>query len=202
VNITHNNQVETYIEIKLEERDRVTGLFRYILIVPALIFSVSFAPEMTEYLSISMGVVVLPVLLALVFRGVYPSYAYTFNRAIIELSTRITAYALLLNDNYPSIEGNSSVRVVLPDVEGGKKLNRFLPLVKWFLAIPLYLVGLFYSIYGVVMLIVGWFAVIFTKNMPQVVAEVLFGLTRYWNRVLGYAFLLVTDEYPPFSLKD
>jgi hypothetical protein len=74
--------------------------------------------------------------------------------------------------------------------------------VKWFLAIPLYLVGLFYSIYGVVMLIVGWFAVIFTKNMPQVVAEVLFGLTRYWNRVLGYAFLLVTDEYPPFSLKD
>ena len=118
MNITHNNQVETYIEIKLEERDRVTGLFRYILIVPALIFSVSFAPTMTEYLSISMGVVVLPVLLALVFRGVYPSYAYTFNRAIIELSTRITAYALLLNDNYQSIEGNSSVRVVLPDVEG------------------------------------------------------------------------------------
>ena len=74
--------------------------------------------------------------------------------------------------------------------------------MKWLLAIPLYLVGLFYSIYGVVMLIVGWFAVIFTKNMPQVVAEVLFGLTRYWNRVLGYAFLLVTDEYPPFSLKD
>lgn len=197
-----SNQVETYIEIKLEDRDQVTGLFRYILIVPVLIFSASFAPGMKEYLSLGMGVVVLPVLLALVFRGVYPSYAYNFNRAIIELSTRITAYALLLNDKYPSIEGNSSVRVIFPEVDGGKKLNRLLPLVKWLLAIPLYLVGIVYSIYGVVMLIVGWFAVIFTKNLPQVVAEVLFGLTRYWNRVLGYAFLLVTDEYPSFSLKD
>ena len=197
-----SNQIETYIEIKLENRDQVSGLFRYILIVPVLIFAAAFAPGGAESLSIGMGVVVLPTLLAIVFRGVYPSYALRFNQSIVELSTRITAYALLLNDNYPSIEANSSVRVVFPDVEGGKKLNRLLPLVKWLLAIPLYIVGIIYTIYGLIMLIVGWFAVIFTKAMPQAVAEVLFGVTRFWNRVLGYAFLLVTDEYPSFSLRD
>lgn len=197
-----SNQIETYIEIKLDDRDQVSGLFRYILIVPVLIFAAAFAPGGAESLSIGMGVVVLPTLLAIVFRGVYPSYALRFNQSMVELSTRITAYALLLNDNYPSIEANSSVRVVFPDVEGGKKLNRLLPLVKWLLAIPLYIVGIVYTIYGLIMLIVGWFAVIFTKAMPQAVAEVLFGVTRFWNRVLGYAFLLVTDEYPSFSLRD
>ena len=197
-----SNQIETYIEIKLDDRDQVSGLFRYILIVPVLIFAAAFAPGGAESLTIGMGVVVLPTLLAIVFRGVYPSYALRFNQSIVELSTRITAYALLLNDNYPSIEANSSVRVVFPDVEGGKKLNRLLPLVKWLLAIPLYIVGIVYTIYGLIMLIVGWFAVIFTKAMPQPVAEVLFGVTRFWNRVLGYAFLLVTDEYPSFSLRD
>lgn len=197
-----NNQVETFIEIKLENRDQVSALFRYILIVPVLLFAAAFSPGGSASLGIGMGLVTLPTLLAIVFRGVYPSYALRFNQALLELSTRITAYALLLNDNYPSIEANNSVRVIFPDVDGGKKLNRLLPLVKWFLAIPLYLVGLVYTIYALIMLIVGWLAVIFTKELPQVVAEVLFGTTRFWNRVLGYAFLLVTDEYPSFSLKD
>jgi len=197
-----SNQIETYIEIKLENRDQVSVLFRYVLIVPVLIFAAAFAPGGSEAMSFGLGMLVFPVLLAIVFRGVYPSYALRFNHAVLELSTRITAYALLLNDNYPSIEANNSVRVVFPDVEGGKKLNRLLPLVKWLLAIPLYIVGLLYTIYALIMLIVGWFAVIFTKEMPQAVAEVLFGTTRFWNRVFGYAFLLVTDEYPSFSLND
>ena len=196
------NQIETYIEVKLENRDQVSVLFRYILIVPILIFAAAFAPGGAETFSFGVGMIVMPVLLAIVFRGVYPSYALRFNQALLELSTRITAYALLLNDNYPSIEANSSVRVVFPDVESGKKLNRLLPLVKWILAVPLYLVGLIYTIYALVMLVVGWFAVIFTKEMPQAVAEVLFGATRFWNRVIGYAFLLVTDEYPSFNLND
>lgn len=197
-----SNQIETFIEVKLSERNQVNVLFRYILIVPVLIFAAAFSPNSTEWAGIGIGVIVLPVLLAIVFRGVYPSYALRFNQAILELSTRITAYALLLNDNYPSIEGNSSVRVLFPEVDGGKKLNRLLPLVKWLLAIPLYIVGIIYTIYGLIMLIVGWFAVIFTRELPQACAEVLFGLTRFWNRVLGYAFLLVTDEYPSFTLKE
>jgi len=116
-----SNQIETYIEVKLENRDQVSVLFRYILIVPVLIFAAAFAPGGAETFSFGIGMIVIPVLLAIVFRGVYPSYALRFNQALLELSTRITAYALLLNDNYPSIEANSSVRVVFPDVEGGKK---------------------------------------------------------------------------------
>lgn len=197
-----SNQIETFIEVKLSERNQVNVLFRYILIVPVLIFAAAFSPNSTEWAGIGIGVIVLPVLLTIVFRGVYPSYALRFNQAILELSTRITAYALLLNDNYPSIEGNSSVRVLFPEVDGGKKLNRLLPLVKWLLAIPLYIVGIIYTIYGLIMLIVGWFAVIFTRELPQACAEVLLGVTRFWNRVLGYAFLLVTDEYPSFTLKE
>ncbi|NDA79558.1 MAG: DUF4389 domain-containing protein [Actinobacteria bacterium] len=197
-----SNQIETFIEVKLSERNQVNVLFRYILIVPVLIFAAAFSPNSTEWAGIGIGVIVLPVLLAIVFRSVYPSYALRFNQAILELSTRITAYALLLNDNYPSIEGNSSVRVLFPEVDGGKKLNRLLPLVKWLLAIPLYIVGIIYTIYGLIMLIVGWFAVIFTRELPQACAEVLLGVTRFWNRVLGYAFLLVTDEYPSFTLKE
>lgn len=197
-----SNQIETFIEVKLTERDQVNVLFRYILIVPVLIFAAAFSPGSAEWFAVGMGVIVLPVLLAIVFRGVYPSYALRFNQSIVELSTRITAYATLLNDNYPSIEANGSVRVLFPEIDGGKKLNRLLPLVKWLLALPLYIVGIIYTIYALIMLVVGWFAIIFTRELPQISAEVLFGVTRFWNRVLGYAFLLVTDEYPSFSLKD
>ena len=98
-----SNQIETYIEVKLENRDQVSVLFRYILIVPILIFAAAFAPGGAETFSFGIGMIVVPVLLAIVFRGVYPSYALRFNQALLELSTRITAYALLLNDNYPSI---------------------------------------------------------------------------------------------------
>ena len=147
-----------------------------------------------------LGLLTIPVILAIVVRGVYPSYALRFNHAIIELATRLTAYALLLNDRYPSIEPNNSVRVIFPEVEQGRKLNRLLPLVKWFLAIPLYLVGIVYTVYGLIMLIVAWVATVFTGRMPEAAAEVLVGVIRYWNRVYGYAFVLVTDEYPPFTL--
>lgn len=193
-----SNQIETHIEIKLENRDQVSVLFRYILIVPIGIFAASIsAGSMVKF---GLGLLTIPVILAIVIRGVYPSYALRFNHSIIELATRLTAYALLLNDRYPSIEPNDSVRVIFPEVEQGKKLNRLLPLVKWFLAIPLYLVGIVYTVYGLIMLIVAWVATVFTGRMPEAAAEVLVGVTRYWNRVYGYAFVLVTDEYPPFTL--
>jgi hypothetical protein len=142
----------------------------------------------------------LPVLLALVFRGIYPSYALAFNKSLLALSTRVTAYILVLNDKYPSIEESDYVTITFPDVEGGAKLNRYLPLVKWLLALPLYIVGAVYAIYGFAVLIFTWFTILFTGKMPAFSAEVLLGVTQYWNRIYGYAFLLVTDEYPSFSL--
>ena len=197
-----SNQIETTITVQLDNRDRKSVLLRIFLVVPIAIFVSAFtawsgSSEASTFLS---GLLFLPVMLALVFRGIYPSYVLSFNKSLLALSTRVTAYILVLNDKYPSIEESEDVTITFPDVEGGAKLNRYLPLVKWLLALPLYLVGLVYVFYGVAVLIFTWFTILFTGKMPGFSAEVLVGVTQYWNRIYGYAFLLVTDEYPRFSL--
>jgi hypothetical protein len=197
-----SNQIETTITVQLDNRDRISVLLRIFLVVPIAIFISAFtawsgSSEASTFLS---GLLFLPVLLALVFRGIYPSYALAFNKSLLALSTRVTAYILVLNDKYPSIEESEDVTITFPDVEGGAKLNRYLPLVKWLLALPLYLVGIVYVFYGLAVLIFTWFTILFTGKMPAFSAEVLVGVTQYWNRIYGYAFLLVTDEYPRFSL--
>ena len=197
-----SNQIETVVTVQLENRDRKSVLLRIFLVVPMAIFISAFTAwsGSTEASTFLSGLLFLPVLLALVFRGIYPSYILNFNRSLLSLSTRVTAYILLLNDKYPSIEEGADVKITFPDVEGGAKLNRYMPLVKWLLAVPLYLVGLVYTIYGIAVLIFTWFTILFTGKMPAFSADVLLGVTKYWNRVYGYAFLLVTDEYPSFSL--
>ena len=197
-----SNQIETTITVQLDNRDRKSVLLRIFLVVPIAIFASAFTAwsgtsEASAFLS---GLLFLPVLLALVFRGIYPSYVLSFNRSLLALSTRVSAYIFLLNDKYPSIEESDDVTITFPDVESGAKLNRYLPLVKWLLALPLYLVGIVYVFYGLAVLIFTWFTILFTGKMPAFSAEVLVGVTQYWNRVYGYAFLLVTDEYPNFSL--
>jgi len=197
-----SNQIETTITVQLDNRDRKSVLLRIFLVVPIAIFVSAFtawsgSSEASTFLS---GLLFLPVLLALVFRGIYPSYVLSFNKSLLALSTRVTAYILVLNDKYPSIEESDDVTITFPDVEGGAKLNRYLPLVKWLLAVPLYLVGIVYVFYGLAVLIFTWFTILFTGKMPAFSAEVLVGVTQYWNRIYGYAFLLVTDEYPSFSL--
>ena len=197
-----SNQIETTITVQLDNRDRKSVLLRIFLVVPIAIFVSAFtawsgSSEASTFLS---GLLFLPVMLALVFRGIYPSYALAFNKSLLALSTRVSAYIFLLNDKYPSIEESENVTITFPDVEGGAKLNRYLPLVKWLLALPLYLVGLVYVFYGVAVLIFTWFTILFTGKMPAFSAEVLVGVTQYWNRIYGYAFLLVTDEYPRFNL--
>ena len=197
-----SNQIETVITVQLENRDRKSVALRIFLVVPMAIFISAFSAwsGSTQTSTFLSGLLFLPVLLALVFRGIYPSYILDFNRSLLSLSTRVTAYVLLLNDKYPSIEESEDVKIKFPDVEGGAKLNRYLPLVKWILALPLYLLGLVYTFYGVAVLIFTWFTILFTGKMPEFSAQVLLGITQYWNRVYGYAFLLVTDEYPNFSL--
>jgi hypothetical protein len=141
-----------------------------------------------------------PTVMALVVRGIYPSYFLTFNHAIMELSTRISAYLYLLSDEYPSIERNPNVAVIFPDVDGGKKLNRGLPLVKWFLAIPLYFVGTLYIIAAMAVTFIAWIQTWSTGKYPEWALPIVLGTMRFWNRVSGYAITLVTDEYPSFSL--
>jgi hypothetical protein len=106
-----------------------------------------------------------------------------------------------LNDKYPSIEANSKVAVLFPDVEGGKKLNRWLPLVKWFLAIPHYIVGAIYLVISLVVTVIAWVQTSITGRYPEWTGEIVLGTIAYWNRVQGYMLLLVTDKYPTFRLK-
>jgi hypothetical protein len=197
-----SNQIETQIDVSLTERNRLTAFFRIILVVPAFIFLSSFAPSTLfseDGSAIFAGLIALPAALAIVVRQVYPSYVLAFNEAVLSLQTRVDVYLLLLSDQYPSIEENDIVSVTFPEVDA-KQLNRWLPLVKWLLAVPLYLVGIVYIIYAALLTLLGWFSILFTGNYPEVCAEGVVGTIAYWNRVLGYAFLLVTDEYPTFSL--
>ena len=126
-------QVKTIINVKHENRDRVTVLFRGILVFPMFIYLGSLMQAW--HWGISSVVFTVPVILTLVFRGKYPSYILTFNHAMLELSTRITAYVLFLTDDYPSIERNENVAVLFPDVEGGKKLSRWQPIFKVIFAV-------------------------------------------------------------------
>lgn len=197
-----SQQIETQIDVTLTERNRMSALFRIILVVPMAIFVASFAPtdlstSNSNYLSV--GFLILPTALAIVVRQIYPTYLLAFNEALLSLQTRVDAYLLLLTDEYPSIEENDVVSVTFPEVDA-KALNRWLPLIKWFLAIPLYVVGVFYIVYLSLLTLAGWFSVLFTGNYPEKCAEGVVGTIAYWNRVIGYAFLMVTDEYPSFSL--
>jgi hypothetical protein len=146
------------------------------------------------------GFLVLPVVLSLLVRNVYPSYVLAFNKSLLELSNRINAYALVLTDDYPSIEANPKVRLIYPDVDGGKKLSPWMPLVKWFLAIPLFILGIIYVIYALALTIIAWISVVKNGIYPEDKAEEVVKVIAYWNRLYGYAVLLITDEYPSFSL--
>jgi hypothetical protein len=197
-----SNQIETSFQVQLDNRDRATAFARLILVFPVFLFLSSFSIEtfFNENMLQTYGLVILPVVLALLFRGVYPSYVLSFNKAVFGLVNRIWAYVALLTDEYPSIEDSGVVRITYPEVDGGKSLSRGLPLVKWLLAIPLYIVGFVYAIYGLIMLVLAWLNIIFTGTMSASSADAIVRVTQFWNRIYGYAVLLVTDEYPSFSL--
>jgi uncharacterized membrane protein YfcA len=195
-----SNQIRTEIHVDLDHRDKNTSLFRIFIAFPALIFLSSFSEFSGDMMGVIGGVLVIPVVLSLLFRNVYPSYVLAFNKALLELSNRVVAYLLVLTDEYPSIEANQKIRFLYPEIDGGKKLSPWKPLVKWFLAIPLFVLGLIYAIYGLALTFLSWISVVRNGTYPEDKAEEVIKVIAYWNRLYGYALLLVTDEYPSFSL--
>jgi TRAP-type mannitol/chloroaromatic compound transport system permease small subunit len=193
-----SKQIKTDVEVTYKKRNKTTVFWRGILVFPVAVFICSFAVQSNA--GFAAGFIILPALLALVFREVYPSYLLSFNHAFIELQTRVVAYVLLLTDDYPSIERNKNIEVIFPEIKGGKALNRWLPLVKWFLSIPLIIVGLIYSLIALGMTFIAWIMTSATGNYPKWAGKFVLKTVRFWNRVNGYAFLLVTDKYPPFAL--
>ena len=146
------------------------------------------------------GLLFLPPLLMIVFREKYPRWWFDWNLELLRFSNRVCTYFALMSDRYPSTDERQWVRLDFPYPDARRDLNRWLPLVKWLLAIPHYIVLFFLSLAVILVVIVAWFAILFTGRYPRGIFEFVEGVIRWHNRVAGYAFILVTDRYPPFSL--
>ena len=140
-------------------------------------------------------------LLMIVFRRKYPRWWFDWNLELQRFGNRVTAYLALMDDRYPATDEQQSVRLDYAYPDAAEDLNRWLPLVKWLLAIPHYIVLFFLQIAAIVVVIVSWFAILFTGGYPRGLFDFVEGVIRWHNRVIGYAFTLVTDEYPPFQLR-
>ncbi len=148
------------------------------------------------------GLVVLPIVLMLLFRKKYPRWWFDWNLALTKFSTRVEAYLALLGDEYPSTDEDQAVHIEIPYPDASKDLKSGMPLVKWFLAIPHYIVLVFLGIAAIVSVVIAWFAILFTGRYPRGLFDFVVGVFRWSLRVVVYAFLLTTDRYPPYSLSD
>ena len=146
------------------------------------------------------SVLFFPVLLLIVFRQKYPRWWFDWNLALMRFQSRFSAYALLLTDEYPSTEDEQSVHLEFPYPDAEIDLNRWMPLVKWLLAVPHYIVLAVLGIVAVVVVVITWFAILFTGRYPKDLFDFMVGVLRYGSRVAVYAFVLTTDRYPPFRL--
>jgi hypothetical protein len=196
-----------------DQYDRVKTLFRVLLVIPiGIVYAVLTAgATQTVYdqsghaaTATSGGIVsglFLATLLMILFRRRYPRWWFDFALELARFGARIAAYFVLLTDEYPSTveEQRVDLQIDYPDVE--HDLNRWLPLVKWLLAIPHYLLLIPLSVGALVAVVIAWFAILFTGRYPRGLFDFVVGVGRWWLRVEAYAFLLVTDRYPPFSLR-
>jgi hypothetical protein len=146
------------------------------------------------------GALFLAPLLMILFRQKYPRWWFDWNLELQRFTNRVVVYLALMDDRYPSTDEQQSVRLDYNYPDAAHDLNRWLPLVKWFLAIPHYVVLLFLTIAALVAVVAAWFAIVFTGRYPRGIFDFVEGVLRWSQRVIAYAFLLVTDAYPPFSL--
>jgi hypothetical protein len=174
-----------------ENLDRFTTFFRLIWIIPIVIVLSLITANQIWFATMLM----------IVFRVRYPRWWFDFARELTRFGARVGAYASLLTDGYPSTVDEQSVHLEVdyPDVESD--LNRWLPLVKWLLAIPHYVVLIVLWLGAFVAVTVAWFAILFTERYPRGLFDFVVGVARWSLQVDAYAFLLVTDRYPPFSLE-
>jgi hypothetical protein len=175
-----------------------------ILIVLGLVFGGSYeATNNTGSTGVVAGggLLVLPTVLMRVVRRKYPRWWFDFNRELSRFVARVFAYLALLDDRYPSTDERQAVRFDFPYPDAERDLNRWLPLVKWLLAIPHYMVLVFLWLAAFVVVLYAWVAILLTRRYPPGAFEFVVGVSRWQARVAGYATLLVTDVYPPFSLR-
>jgi hypothetical protein len=188
--------------------DRVSTLLRIVYAIPILIlFSTvsggGLASSSGRGNAVAIGaggLLFLGPLLMILVRQTYPRWWFDWNLELQRFGNRVGAYLALLDDRYPASDDHQSVHLDFPYPDVPRQLNRWLPLVKWLLAIPHYVVLLVLDLAAIVVVVVAWFAILFTGRYPRGAFDFVEGVFRWHNRVIGYALVLVTDEYPPFRL--
>jgi len=196
---THAHPARLTIDYPDRELDRLSTLLRPVYVLPiAVVIGLIGATESGG--AIAGGMLVLPALLMILFRQKYPRWWFDFNLQLARFGTRVVAYLALMSDRYPSTDAEQSVHLDLDYPDAGQDLNRWMPLVKWLLAIPHYVALCFLAIAATVAVMGAWLAVLFTGRYPKALFHFVEGVLRWSLRVQAYALLLVTDRYPPFSL--
>jgi hypothetical protein len=185
--------------------NRLTTFFRIFTVIPIVIIlelmpGSSISTYGSSFAVAAGSIVLVPTVLMILFRKKYPHWWFDWNLELTRFSNRVGVYLFLMDDEYPSTDEYQAVHLDYPRPDA-ERLERGLPLVKWLLAIPHYFVLAFLYI-GVFFALIGaWFAILFTGHYPRGIFSFVEGTLRWGNRVTGYAFTLVTDEYPPFRLK-
>ena len=191
--------------------NRLTTAFRIVVAIPIIILIGSIDGgswswqswdngNSATFAAGGAGILFFPTLLMIVFRQKYPRWWFDWNLELLRFQNRVGVFLGLLDDRYPSTDERQSVTLELPYPDAKQGLNRWLPLVKWLLAIPHYIVLFFLVLAAVVCVILAWFAILFTGRYPRGLFDFVVGVGRWTNRVAAYAFVLVTDQYPPFRL--
>lgn len=211
---TKANRYPASLDIDYPKKlDRLTTFFRLIWAIPVLIILTvltagggeTFVNEAGKEASTSGGGIVVGLFVAtalmILFRQRYPRWWFDFNLELNRFAARVGAYLFLLTDQYPSTVEKQSVHLDVSYPDAKKDLNRWLPLVKWFLAIPHYVILVVLFVGAFVATVIAWFAILFTGRYPKSLFDFVVGVGRWDLRVTAYAFLLTTDKYPPFSLK-
>jgi hypothetical protein len=206
--MTATYPLEYDVDYPARKLNRLTSAFRILMAIPIVIVLTAIAgfTEATTgggtatVVASGSAVLFLPPLLMIVFRGKYPRWWYDFNVELLRFQNRVGVYVALMDDRYPSTDERQSVRldVAYPDAKG---LKRGLPLVKWLLAAPHYVVLAVLYIGAVIAVVIAWFAILVTGRFPRPIFDYLVGVGRWTNRVTAYAFMLMTDQYPPFRLR-
>jgi hypothetical protein len=203
--------VQFSVEYPDRELNRLTTFFRAFTVIPIAILmaaitgfssSAGGAGNTTTTVVVGgIGLLFLPVLLMILFRRKYPRWWFDWNLNLQRFSNRIGVYVALMDDRYPSTDEEQSVHLTYPYPDVERELGRGMPLVKWLLAIPHYVVLAFLYIGVFFAVIAAWFAILFTGRYPRALFDYVEGVLRWHNRVVGYVVVLVTDKYPPFKLK-
>jgi hypothetical protein len=208
------NSTQTYpvrFDVEYPDRalNRTTTAFRVFAVLPIVIVLAAVSGSAWQWSQDSGpqtvaagagGLLFLGPLLMILFRQKYPRWWFDFNLELQRFTNRVGVYVALMDDRYPSTTDHQSVELDYDYPDVARDLNRWLPLVKWFLAIPHYIVLVVLNVAAVVAVVAAWFVILFTGRYPRTNFDFVAGVMRWNNRVTGYAFTLMTDRYPPFSL--